>query len=106
MQGQSITYNLDRLGLYAVIGMGIVAVCVSAVAIAFRKDEKSLKAFVEIAKFGGALRILTVAFIILAAAFLTMADKIQGEAAAAIISGVAGYVLGGFQRSTDERPPG
>jgi hypothetical protein len=86
--------------------MGIVAVCAGAVAIiAFRKDENaSGKAFVEIAKFGGALRLLTVGLVISTAAFLTLADKIKGEAVVGILSGVAGYVLGGLQRAMDKRP--
>ena len=98
MQPQSIAYNLDRLALYAVIGMGIVAVCAAAVAIvAFWKDKNaSVKDFVEIAKFGGALRLLTVGLVVFTATFLTLADKIRGEAVVAIISGVAGYVLGGL----------
>jgi hypothetical protein len=106
VQPQGITYNLDRLALYSVIGMGIVAVCATAVAIAaFWKDKNaSVKNFTDIAKFGGALRLLTVGLVIIAATFLTLADKIKGEAVVAIISGVAGYVLGGLQRDQDKTP--
>jgi hypothetical protein len=86
--------------------MGIVAVCATAVAmVAFWKDKNaSVKNFTDIAKFGGALNLLTVGLVIIAATFLTLADKIKGEAVVAIISGVAGYVLGGLQRDRDKTP--
>ena len=41
--------------------------------------------------------------IVLAATFLALANKITGEAVVAIISGVAGYVLGGFQHRKDKK---
>jgi hypothetical protein len=106
VQIQGITYNLDRLALYAVIGMGIVAICASVVAIvAFRKDgNASGEAFVKIANHGGALKLLTVGLVVFTATFLTLADKIRGEAVVAIISGVAGYVLGGVERDKGKTP--
>jgi len=73
----------------------------------FSKRPKCVwKGFEEIAKFGGALRLLTVGLVISTATFLTLADKIKGEAVVAILSGVAGYVLGAFQRSMDKPPSG
>ena len=108
MQTQNVTYSIDQLALYALIGTSVFAVCATVVAaIAFWRDEKSsARNFLGIAQHGGALRIITVGMIVLAATFLALANKITGEAVVAIISGVAGYVLGGFQRSRDKKQEG
>jgi hypothetical protein len=105
LQTQNPIYSIDTLALYALIGTSLFAVCASVVAaIAFGRDEKSsARYFAGFAEQAGALRIITVGMIVLAATFLALANKITGEAVVAIISGVAGYVLGGFQHRKDKK---
>lgn len=59
-----------------------------------RKQDAVLKSLLT---EGLILRLLTVVFIIAGAGMLALADKLTGEVAT-ILSGVAGYVLGGTKK--------
>lgn len=75
----------------------MTAVTISWVSVFFilRKQELALKALLA---EGFILRIITVVFIIAGAGMLALANKLTGEAAT-ILSGVAGFVLGGMSKA-------
>ena len=91
-----ITFDFLTLIKYSVY---VVAICMIAItilgifAIKFAGKD-AIKPMLELIAQGDALRMLTVIFIVSAAAGLVILDKLEGHAAATILSGVAGYVLG------------
>jgi thiosulfate reductase cytochrome b subunit len=78
----------------------IAGVTISWVSVFFllRKQDSALKALLA-ERF--ILRIITVVFIIAGAGMLALVNKLSGEAAA-ILSGVAGFVLGGIGKGKKE----
>jgi hypothetical protein len=94
---------LPTLALYATL---IVLIVTSGVAfvgyIAFRKTETGgAKTFSLLLERSNALQMLTVILIVLAACMLRLIDMINSEAVITLLSGVAGYVLGGARREKD-----
>jgi hypothetical protein len=75
-------------GLF-VIGTSIMGV------IAFYKGKDTADAFTALIQHGNMLQMLAVAMIIAAVVGLGLLDKINAEAVVSILSGIAGYVLGG-----------
>jgi hypothetical protein len=63
--------------------------------IAFYKGKETADAFATIIQHGNMLQMLAVALIIVAVIGLALLDKINAEAVVSILSGIAGYVLGG-----------
>jgi hypothetical protein len=63
--------------------------------IAFYKGKETADAFKQLIQDANILQMLAVAVIIAAAVALRILDKISAEAVVSIISGIAGYVLGG-----------
>jgi hypothetical protein len=91
---------------YSTIAFAICVVGITIVAcVAFYKNEG--KTFSLLIQRSGALQLVTVLTIILAAAFLTVIGKITTEGIVSILSGIAGYVLGGAskirQGATEQR---
>ncbi|HEX7314366.1 MAG TPA: hypothetical protein VF297_10610 [Pyrinomonadaceae bacterium] len=91
-------YGLARL---VVIGIGIVIASFTIIgAIAFwRTKQGAAEIFSRLFERSDAIRVLTVGGIVIAATFLALVGIIKESAVVAILSGIAGYVLGGTQRS-------
>jgi len=84
--------------LFAVIGLTIIGVIV------FKKDNPaSVKAFSNIFIKGEMLRLVTVIAIIIAISALSFGGILKGEIVATLLSGIAGYVLGGMTKSQNDK---
>lgn len=99
---QPETELLSRLGLCLTIMVVVVSVCATIIGgIAFWKTEKGgAKTFSLLVQRASAIQMATVVLIILGACSLRMLNLISSEAVVSILSGVAGYVLGGVSRSS------
>jgi hypothetical protein len=85
--------------IYLTVAVGLIIVGISVVAIAFtRPDKTAAMMFSQALLRSNLTQMLTITYIILGACFLRAYDKISAEAVVSIISGVAGYVLGGTSR--------
>jgi hypothetical protein len=73
--------------------------------IAFYKGKETDDEFIALIWHGHLLQMFAVALIIVAAIGLRLLDKIDAQAAVSILSGIAGYVLGGVtgRMSTSRR---
>jgi len=81
-----------------VIIVTVIAVCATTIAaIAFLKAEA--EAFSLMVQKAGALQLITVMSIVAAACFLALIGKVAPEGVISLLSGIAGYVLGGYSRS-------
>ncbi len=70
--------------------------------IAFARTEKgSAKSFGLMFQRGNFLRIATVIMVVLAVLFLGLVDILKENGIISILSGIAGYVLGGLDRNKD-----
>jgi hypothetical protein len=94
---------LPTVALYFTFVVGMIVTGATIVGgIAFWRTEKdSGKTFsLLIQRFGANfIQMLAVVLIILAACALRIMDKVSAEAVVSILSGVAGYVLGGSTRT-------
>lgn len=72
------------------------------------KRNWGVEALPELLRQGGfgvsLLRLLTVALVIGAVEVLALEGKVSGDASIAVLSGVAGYVLGGLPRDHRNHP--
>ena len=99
-----------ELAKLALIAFAIVSgLCVAlgglVLAIAFHKDPKHAARALEIAiRDGTALRIVTVFAVLGTTTVLTFAGRLT-EGTLALLSGVAGYVLGGLQANGKRDKP-
>ena len=99
--------DLGQNELYLAVAILIsFAVCWSVPWIALRQREDALRRLVD---KGNLLRLMTVAFVIGAALCLAVINRLSPEVST-LLAGVAGYVLGGIQKSPTEdggrkRPP-
>jgi hypothetical protein len=84
---------------YTTICLGIIAVCATVVgSVAFYPTERgAARTFSLLIERAGALQLITVLSIIAAACLLTLLGRISSEGIVSILSGIAGYVLGGSQ---------
>src|SRR3982750_2357360 len=96
-----MTVDIIELAKLLLIGVGIMGAGFTIVgAIAFWKTEKgAAKTFILFFQRGDALRMLTVGAIVVGAIFLALAGTIKESSVVAILSGIAGYVLGGYERA-------
>ena len=92
---------VSTLALYATITIGLITLCTMVVgSIAFWRAEKgAARTFSLLLQRANVLQMLAIFLIIVAACVLRLADSINSEAIVSILSGVAGYVLGGTTRS-------
>lgn len=90
---------------YFLIALGILTVGFIVVgSIAFWRTQKgSAKTFSLFLQRANALKLLTVALIVIASTLLALTGIVDGAAAMAILSGIAGYVLGGMGRAKEEK---
>jgi len=100
----ALNTELVRIALYAISAIFVAGFLAFAVigGIAFSKVTKGAgKSFGLLFQRGNFLRIATVMFVVLAVIFLSLLGGLN-EGAVAVLSGVAGYVLGGLERGQKE----
>lgn len=97
---------LLQLALYAVILISVVSVCFTIVgSIAFWRTSKGAAAtFSKLFERSDALRMVTVIMIVALTALLAILDRLP-PGAVAILSGIAGFVLGGAGGLTRTKQP-
>lgn len=89
-----IIYSISAILMLSILIFGIMG------SIAFWKTEKgAAKSFGLMFQRGNFLRISTVVLVVVAVIFLGTIGTIQENGIVAILSGVAGYVLGGMERT-------
>jgi hypothetical protein len=93
---------LLEISFYATVLIAVFLVALTVIAsIAFWKGEA--KTFTTVVLNSYPLQMLTICLIIFAATALRMLELIQTEAIVSILSGIAGYVLGGTKWSAQQR---
>jgi uncharacterized Tic20 family protein len=90
---------LTTLAFYATIMVVAIVACTTIVGgIAFwRAQKEQAKTFSLLLQRANALQMLAVILIIVAAVVLRIGNGISAEAIVSILSGIAGYVLGGVK---------
>jgi Ca2+/Na+ antiporter len=90
------------------VGLWILAFLIIGTVAFWKTDKGTAKSFGMMFQRADFLRILTVMFVVLAVIWLSAMDALK-PGAIAVLSGVAGYVLGGLgksqQRRTTPKPP-
>lgn len=102
---QSIDPELVKVAIYSISAIFIAGFLVFAVVggIAFSKVTKGAgKSFGLLFERGNFLRISTVMFVVLAVILLSILGVLN-EGAVAVLSGVAGYVLGGLEKDKNNQ---
>ena len=100
----SFNTELVRIALYAISAIFVAGFLAFAIigGIAFSKVTKGAgKSFGLLFQRGNFLRIATVMFVVLAVIFLALLNALN-EGAVSVLSGVAGYVLGGLERGQEK----
>ena len=111
MPAQSLSaqdVEIFRTVIYAFSGVIICALVAFAIvgAVAFSKVERGAgKSFGLLFSRGNFLRISTVVFCVFAVVVLAVSGKLS-EGAVAILSGIAGFVLGGASKDQSPQPGG
>ena len=97
---ETLRYLAD-VALYATICLVVICTGLTIVGgIAFyRASAGQDKTFSLLIQRAGALQLVTVLTIVVGACLLTVLGKISSEGIVSILSGIAGYVLGGLSRS-------
>jgi hypothetical protein len=90
------------LGLVVLFGLAIIGFTVVGGIAFYKAGQGQAKSFGLLFERGNFLRLATAVLIILAAILLAAINKLNPEGVAAILSGVAGYVLGGMDRKSGE----
>jgi hypothetical protein len=103
MNGQAITFDplLGLSILYGLVIVGVVIVLVTALTRVKVGHSKSLKEIFMQTRF---LELTTVLVIIVSGTTLAWSDKLS-EGVIALLSGIAGYVLGGLKSSKPDEEP-
>jgi Ca2+/Na+ antiporter len=93
-------HYLGELARYATICIVVIAIGLTIVAsIAFlRADRDQAKSLSLLLQRGSVFQFLTVMTIVIGACLLAIIGKINSEGIIALLSGVAGYVLGSVSR--------
>lgn len=94
-----MTFLLELMGLLT-IAIVVLAICATVVAVtALRKTEHGAARILGlVADRAGFLQILTVASIIQTVLVLRVFEALSADATISVLSGIAGYVLGGLTR--------
>jgi hypothetical protein len=82
------------------IALAVIAICGTVVAvIVFRKaDHSAARIFGQFMNRAGMLQMLTVATIVQTVLVLRIFDGLSADATISVLSGIAGYVLGGLTK--------
>ncbi len=101
-----ILHYLAQVALYGTICVVTIVSGLTIVgAIAFyQAGAGQAKTFTLLIQRAGALQLITVLTIVIGACLLTVLGKINSEGIVSILSGIAGYVLGGLSKSEPEKP--
>jgi len=96
---------VETIALYATIIVLATSLATTIIGgIAFWKAQKgAAKTFSLLLQRANALQMLAVILIIVSAVLLSIMGKITPEAVVSILSGVAGYVLGGVTRPNNQQ---
>src|SRR5262245_60229901 len=86
-----------------VLGLAFTAFTVVGAIAFYRGGSGQPKSFGLLFERGNFLRLLTATLVILGVVILALTDKLEKEGTVAILSGVAGYVLGGLTRQQTEK---
>lgn len=113
MSDQSILIQLKNeilaallLVVFTIIIIVIVFKMTELARISFGKSQYgTAKSFTYLMRRSGALQISTVSFIIVVVGVCTIIGKIDSTALISIMSGIAGYVLGGLDSSGGHNSP-
>jgi hypothetical protein len=105
MTPERMTLALQLMGLLT-IAVCVIAVCGTVVATAaLRKTEKrAFESLSSILTRAGAVQLLTVQVIVVSTFVLRLLDSLSADATVSVLSGIAGYVLGNYTRTSP--PPG
>ena len=102
-------FDADFLLLFMVIiSTGVLAAVVGFIILgwkAFSKNQGLERTYMQVFLRGEALRMLTVTGIVFSVVCLAFAKIIEGSAAVSVLSGIAGYVLGGSGLLKRSRSP-
>ena len=88
-----------------ILSFGFVSFTVVGGIAFFRAGQGQAKSFGLMFERGNFLRLATAVLIILATVLLAALGKLTAEGVASILSGVAGYVLGGLDRQQQKTVP-
>ena len=84
-------------------GLGVVALFITMLslgimgAIAFKGSQNSAGTYTKMFERANMLQMLTVISIIISVTFLGLTHIVEGSSVIAVLSGIAGYVLGGIK---------
>ena len=96
-----------QLALYALIGFAVLATGLTVVAVViFRGHNLKGESLALIVQRTEIAKLATIVLIILAVTLLGLLKLVEGEAIVAILSGIAGYVLGGRSLGKEPRQEG
>ncbi len=97
-----MTIDIYPLGVLVLIGIGLLLACYTILGVvAFRRG--CADTFSLLLERSGALKVITVGWIVIATTFLGLAGVFKEAAVVAILSGTAGYVLGGVEKNRNRR---
>lgn len=94
--------ELARLALIVlgiVLGLAIVGATLVSSLVAWNKPDDATRALTTLTEGGNSIRLLTTFGVVIAASFLALTGVLT-EGAIALLSSVAGFMLGGIQRGT------
>lgn len=99
LSSQTLGYliSVTMYGTICLVAIVTAITIVGSIAF-FRSTRGSAKTFSLLLQRAGALQLVTVMTIIAGACILTIIGKINSEGIVSILSGIAGYVLGGIPR--------
>src|SRR5262245_29994052 len=95
-----VVVQLGWLAFYS-IAVGVTTVSI-VWCIAFLKSENPAGSFTRMFERAQALKMVTVLLIVLSVLILALLERIAESATIGVLSGIAGYVLGGLEKTTPE----
>ncbi|MFZ3384696.1 MAG: hypothetical protein WA144_12290 [Candidatus Methanoperedens sp.] len=98
----NLIITLAKYLLYA-ISILTVGFCIVGGIAFYNTQQGTAKTFSLLIQRANALRLITVFSIVMVSALLALTGIIDGNGVIAILSGIVGYVLGGIQRSKEEK---
>jgi hypothetical protein len=100
MELTPMTFALVLMGLMN-CGIVVLAICGAVIAkAAFQKTERgAARALSQMIERAGVLQLLTVQVIVMSVVTLRIIDGLSADATVSILSGIAGYVLGGLSQT-------
>lgn len=80
-----------------VVGLAIVGATIVSSIVAWKQPQQSTSALMGLVEGGNSIRLLTTLGVVMAACFLAISGALT-EGAIALLSSVAGFMLGGIKR--------